>query len=185
MVTLVETGQSLVLAYFLIKSLNTLEKSQLIQNAIDEINKTGAILTSIVFDGLPTNFSSCQLLGASFHIDNFKPFLVDPNTNRRICIVLDPPHMLKLVRNCLSAKGQLEDGENNAINWFYFERLLSAQQSKLVSHKMTRKHIFFASDKMNVGSAAQTLSYSVARSMEVLKMNGDPQFSNSAGTINL
>lgn len=37
---------------------------------------------------------------------------------------------------------------------------------------------------MNVELAAQTFSYSVARSMETLKLNGDPLFSKSGGTIN-
>lgn len=63
---------------FLIKTLNTLEKSQLIQMAIDKINGTGAVLTSTAFDGLKTNFFACEeQLGASFNIDQFKPFLID------------------------------------------------------------------------------------------------------------
>lgn len=54
LITLIKTGQSLILGYFLIKTLNISEKSQLIQSAIDPINKTGAILPSIAFDGLKT-----------------------------------------------------------------------------------------------------------------------------------
>lgn len=49
---------------------------------------------------------------------------------------------------------------------------------------MTRKHIDFRSNIMNVQLAAQTLSYSVARSMQLLRDFGDPLFSNSSGTIN-
>lgn len=108
LVTLTETGKSLILGYFFIKTLNTLEKSQLIQNAIDEIKKTCAILTSIAFDGLRTNFSACEHLGASFNSGTFRRFLIDSATKQRISIVLDPPHMLKLIRNCISAKGHLK-----------------------------------------------------------------------------
>lgn len=183
LVTLIKTGKSLILGYFLIKSLNTLEKSKLIQNAIDEVHKTGAILISIAFDGLNTNFSSCVSMGASFDINNFKPFLIDSATNRRISIVLDPPHMLKMVRNCLAAKRRLKNGQNEDINWCYFESLVSSN-SDLVSHKMTRNHVEFASNKMNVRLAAETLSFSVARSMEILQENSDPLFLNSSGTIN-
>lgn len=183
LVTMVKTGKSLVLCYFLIKTLNTLEKSTLIQNAIDEVHKTGSILTSIAFDGLRTNFSACEQMGASFQIDAFKPYLVDSATKRRISIVLDPPHTIKLIRNCLAAKSCLKDDEGNDVNWFYFERLLSKEKS-LVSHKLTKKHIDFSSNKMNVGLAAQTLSFSVARSMEILRDNNDPLFLNSGGTIN-
>lgn len=183
LVTLIKTGKSLILGYFLIKSLNTLEKSKLIQNAIDEVHKTGAILLSIAFDGLNTNFSSCVSMRASFDIGNFKPFLIDSATNRRISIVLDPPHMLKLVRNCLAAKGRLKDGQNEDINWCYFESLVSSK-SDLASHKMTKNHLDFASNKMNVRLAAETLSFSVARAMEILQGNSDPLFLNSSGTIN-
>lgn len=183
LVTLIKTGKSLILGYFLIKSLNTLEKSKLIQNAIDEVHKTGAILLSIAFDGLNTNFSSCVSMGASFDIGNFKPFLIDSATNRRISIVLDPPHMLKLVRNCLAAKRRLKDGQNEDINWCYFESLVSSK-SDLASHKMTKNHLEFASNKMNVRLAAETLSFSVARAMEILQENSDPLFLNSSGTIN-
>lgn len=175
LVTIVKTGHSLILGYFLIKTLNTSEKAELIKMAINEISETGAILTSIAFDGFKTNFSACQHLGASFDVEKFRPFLIDERTNRRISIVLDPPHMLKLVRNCLAAKGHMTDGEGNDIAWIYFEHLVS-KESDLVSHRMTRKHIDFASNKMNVRLAAQTLSYSVARSMEVLKISGDPLF---------
>lgn len=140
LVTIVQTGESIILGYFLIETLNTLEKSQLIQSAIDKINETGAILLSIAFDGLKTNFSACERLGASFNISEFNPFFIDLATKRRIYIVLDPPHMLKLVRNCLSAKGHLKDGDDNDIAWIYFERLLSAE-SDLISNRMTRKHM--------------------------------------------
>lgn len=127
LVTIVKTGKSLILGYFLIKTLDRFEKSQLIQSAINEIKKTGSFLKSIAFDGLKTNFSACEQLGASFKIENFKPFLTDSVTKRRISIVLDPPHMLKLVRNTLADKEHLTDGDNDDIAWFYFERLLSTR----------------------------------------------------------
>lgn len=55
LVTLIESGQSYIFAYFLIKSLNTVEKSELNKKVIEEINNTGCYLMSIAFDGLPTN----------------------------------------------------------------------------------------------------------------------------------
>lgn len=90
--------------------------------------------------------------------------------------------MLKLVRNCIAAKSPLKDGDGQLIDWKFFERLLRSEPD-LVSHKLTKKHIEFQNNKMNVKLAAQTLSFSVARSMEVLKLNGDPYFQNSNGTI--
>lgn len=180
LITLVESKQSLVLGYFLIKSLDATEKSQLLRMTIEKIHNTGAYLLTIAFDGLPTNFTVCKMLGASFDINNFKPFIII--FGRKIPVVLDPPHTIKLIRNCLEAKTTLIDGDNNEISWTYFEKLVS-KRANLVSHKMTRKHIDFHTNKMNVKIAAQTLSLSVAKSMEALLCSGDSQFGNSEATI--
>lgn len=183
LLNLVESGQSLILGCFLIKYLDTIEKSDLIRDVIGKVNTTGAYLMSIAFDGLRTNFSTCEALGASFDLQNLQPFILNPKNNSKIAIVLDPPHMLKLLRNCLAAKGNLIDGQNNVnIAWSYFEKLV-LQKSNLASHKMTRKHIKFETNKMNVKLAAQTFSLSVAKSMEVLLRNKDANFRNAAGTI--
>lgn len=178
LVTLLESKCSLILGYFLIKSLNTVEKTNLISMAISEINNTGSSVINISFDGLSTNFSACELLGASFNIDNLQPYIINPENEKKIGILLDPPHVLKLVRNCLNDKDHLYDGNNDVISWSHFENLV------LVSHKMTRKHLNYQADKMNVTLAAQTFSYSVANSMEVLLRAGNPSFRNATGTIN-
>lgn len=182
LINLVESGKSLILGYFLIKNLDTIEKSKLIRETIVKINSTGAWLMSIAFDGLRSNFSTCEHLGASFDLQNLQPFVPNPDKNSKIAIVLDPPHMLKLIRNCLAAKSHLKDGLGNDIAWSYFENLV-LNKSNLTSHKMTRKHIDFHSNKMKVKLAAQTFSLSVAKSMEALLRNGDSNFINAAGTI--
>lgn len=182
LVNLVESGESLVIGCFLIKSLDSIEKTKLVRDVIAKVNSTGACLMSISFDGLATNFSTCEALGASFDLQNLQPFISNPEKNSKIAIVLDPPHMLKLIRNCLAAKGQLKDGLGNNIAWSYFENLVLIK-SNLVSHKMTRKHIDYNANKMNVKLAAQTFSLSVATSMETLLRNNDSNFRNAAGTI--
>ena len=155
-----------------------------VKSAIAQINSTGCYLLSITFDGLPTSFSTFTALGAAFNWDDFRPYILNPANSNRICIVLDPPHCIKLIRNCIAAyKNLRRDGNNNPICWSFFERLV-LQKSELVSHKMTRKHVDFHSNKMNVKIVAQTLSLSVAKSMEVLLRNGDQSYSNATGTIN-
>lgn len=182
LINLVESGQSLILGYFLIKYLDTQEKSILMKEVIEKINSTGAYLMCVAFDGLRSNLSTWESLGASFDLHNLQPFIRNPSTNSKIAIVLDPPHMLKLLRNCLAAKGHLTDGQGNNIAWSYFENLV-LNKTNLKTHKMTRKHIDFHSNKMNDKLAAQTFSLSVALSMETLLRNGDPNFCNAAGTI--
>lgn len=124
----------------------------------------------------------CTTLGASFDTADFRAFIIDPANSRRISIVLDPPHCIKLVRNCIAEKHILIDGNNNPVCWSFFENLVS-QKSDLISHEMTKSHIDFHSNKMNVRIAAQTLSFSVAKSMEFLFRNGDKSFLNAVGSI--
>lgn len=61
LLNLVESGKSLILAYFLIKSLDGNKKSQLLNDVIVKINNTGAILISMAFDGLGSNFTACKI----------------------------------------------------------------------------------------------------------------------------
>lgn len=181
LVTSLEFKCSLILGYFLIKSLNKVEKVSLLSEAMREIDKTGAHLISIAFDGLVTNFSAFEHLGASFKLEHFKPYIINER-DKRISLILDPPHMLKLVRNCLADKGPIIDGNNREISWEFFIRLVQ-MKSALATHKMSRKHIEFQSNKMKVALAAETLSLSVANSMDYLRKKGDRFFAQSSGTI--
>lgn len=168
LITSLEFKCSFLLGYFLIKSLGKIDKASIIKDAIREIDRTGANLITIAFDGLITNFSAFEHLGASFKQETFKPYILD-NKNRRISLVLDPPHMLKLVRNCLGDKIHIIDGNDRDISWEFFGRLVE-RKNELATHKMTRKHIEFKSNIMNVRIAAETLSLCVADSMEYFRM---------------
>lgn len=137
LVTSIELRSSLILGYFLIKSLTKIEKANLLSESIHEIEKTGAHLVSIAFDGLVTNFAAFEHLGASFKLEKFEPYIFD-EFKKRISLVLDPPHMLKLVRNCLGDKGHIVDGDNRDISWEYFVRLVQ-RRSNLATHNMTRQ----------------------------------------------
>lgn len=56
LINIIQTGQSLILAYFLIKSLDGDEKARLLKDVIAKVNSTGAYLLSMSFDGLGSNF---------------------------------------------------------------------------------------------------------------------------------
>lgn len=181
LVSSLELKCSFILGYFLIKSLSKVDKASIIKDAILEIDRTGANLITIAFDGLITNFSAFEHLGAPFNKEAFMPYILD-NNNRRISLVLDPPHMLKLVRNCLHDKIHIIDGNDRDISWEFFGRLVE-RKNVLATHKMNRKHIEFKSNIMNVRIAAETLSLSVANSMEYFRIRGDRHFIEASGTI--
>lgn len=50
-------------------------------------------------------------------------------------------------------------------------------------HKLTKQHIKYESNKMKVRLAAETLSNSVANTMQYLMDNGDSQFRYGGATI--
>lgn len=134
----------------------------------------------IAFDGLPANLSMCEALGASFDVTNLKPYIeID---GERILIILDPLHMIKLLRNMLGKYGQFHmDGK--LIAWRYIEKLESRRvKNNFVSHKLTKEHIQWQKNQMNVRLATQTFSRSVASSIDYLRNEGDILFSNSQET---
>ena len=101
-----------------------------------------------------------KLLGAD--INYHKPYFLNPYSNEKVYIILDPCHMLKLVRNTLGEIGIVSDGFGNQIRWDHIVEL-SKIQTKYglhVANKIRKKHINFQNEKMKVNLAAQVLSNS-------------------------
>jgi hypothetical protein len=71
-------------------------------------NMQAPVLT-ITFDGLPSNFSAMEQLGANLNLDYIKfgtyiqPYILHPSTGAKIFIFPDPSHMFKLLRNSFKA----------------------------------------------------------------------------------
>lgn len=127
----------------------------------------------------------CRKLGANLDVYdiNFNPSIQNPFDESRIYLMLDPSHMEKLMRNLLGNKGVLFDQNDREIKWDYFVELekLSTNGSMLM-HKLTRKHIEFKQNKMNVRIAVETFSESVGDSIKMLRENNHPFFVNSEST---
>lgn len=184
MINGINVNISLPIAHHFITALNKEDKANLILSVITAITETGAKIINVTCDGLQANFSMFQYLGASFKLNEMRPYFMNPVTGEKIFIILDACHMLKLVRNCLFNHGTLHDGKNQAIKWQYFERLEKARVDReFIRHKLTKRHIECDRNKMNVSLASQTLSRSVAKAMEFLMEAGKPDFTDCEGTI--
>lgn len=164
---------TLPIAFFFITDLIAEEKAILIASIVKTITDIGIRVMSLTSDGLASNPAAYEILGAN---SDGNPYFHNPDTEERIYIFYDPPHMLKLVRNCLGDKKILRDKFNRPIDWKFIERLYRSKTSDLASHKLTKKHIDFESNKMNVSLATQTISNSVAESIEKLALNGNDLF---------
>lgn len=127
----------------------------------------------------------CELLGASIEGENMKPYFIEPEYKHKIHIIFDPSHAIKLVRNNLASHGIIYDSEGGEIKWQYIEKLhkIGKNNGFSLSHKLTNDHINFANRKMSVRYAVQTLSRSVADSMQYLMDNDIGGFSAAGPTI--
>lgn len=185
MVNFMDEPLSLPIAYHLIGTLSAPLKAQMWQEVVSKITETGMNVLCTTFDGMSTNFSMMRELGASFESDDFRPSVHNPVDNSEIKIILDPCHMLKLIRNCLHKKSVLYDNNNRKIEWAYFEKLVFCKEKKgFQTHKLNKAHIEFTNNQMKVNLAAELFSRSVANSMEYLKNAGVESFDGCAGTIN-
>lgn len=77
----------------------------------------------------------------------------------------------------------MRDSQKRPIEWKYIERLYRSKTSDIASHKLTKRHIEWKASAMKVSLATETLSNSVAESIEKLAVAGVDQFENSEGTV--
>lgn len=91
----------LPVGYFFTASMTAVEKANLVNACLRFLNDSGVRTVSLTFDGLAANLSMCEHLGASIkkpeNLETWFPYPDEPG--RRVYIVFDPPHSLKLIRN--------------------------------------------------------------------------------------
>lgn len=174
-------------AYHFVDALTADELVYLVKEVITKVSQCGVKISNLVFDGDRKNVAMCELLGANLDVydPNFAPFVENPHDKSRIYLMLDPSHMEKLMRNLLGSHSILYDGDDNKIEWKYFVELekMSREGNILKTHKLTRKHIEFQRNKMNVRLAVETFSNSTGDTMSILREQGHPQFIDSDATI--
>lgn len=174
------------IAFYFIETLTASEKANQLTEILIALADCNIRVLTITFDGLCTNIKMCRLLGASFEQSDYKPYFPAPNDpQQKIYIILDPSHMEKLARNCLAGKKVLLDDNGSEIKWSFFEMLENFRNERgfTLTHKLNKKHIQWFRAKMNVRLAVETLSNSVADSMEFLKDRGFEEFSDATATI--
>jgi len=170
------------LAYFLIDGLGGKERANLLKEAINLLHDTGAKLQSITFDGANVNTRMYTELGANFNYENPHAFIVS-KYDEKLFIFLDPAHMLKLIRNAWEHRSVIKNSNEEIIDWMYIKKLyeLEREQGLRIGTKLTKRHINFHNEKINVRLAAQTLSQSVTDALTYLK-NTNEDFKGAGPT---
>lgn len=144
---------------------------------------SGVKVIAMTFDGLASNITMCNALKADVY--NEKPFFLHPTDNHYVYIILDAAHMLKLLRNALASKRVLYDSDGNFIKFEYLEKLVELQENGNfhLAKKLTKKHILWFKNKINVKLAVQTLSESCAAALEQLSEDGNANFVGCTATV--
>lgn len=183
----IETNFEYPVAYHFIHELKAAERKTLVIDIVSAVTKCDIKISNLTFDGLAANATMCKLLTANLNVfhNDVKTFILNPITNERIFIILDPCHMLKLTRNVLASKKIFFVGKKGRkVEWRFIESLYEfSKNQSLRAHKLTRKHIQWDRNPMNVRLAAQTFSDSVADNLQFLMEQNVPEFQGAEATI--
>lgn len=157
------------IAYFLTNGLSAEERAAITNEVLFRLHEIGIEVLAIIFDGLPANLAMMKGFGSIY--SEGTPYIFDPtNQDRKIYILLDAAHMIKLFRNCIATRNIIDE-DGGIISWKYFVSLYEAQRnlSWNLGNKLTKSHMQWKKRKMAVNLATETFSASVADSMEFMK----------------
>ena len=138
-------------------------------------------VVGLVFDGLVANIAMVNKLGANIKLDDLKNSFPHPITGDPVFVMLDAPHMMKLSRNLIGEYDLYLDisiyldiiyiwisGFNLPATWRDFLALLEKQEETGLKsgNRFTRNNAEYHTNKMKVSLAVQTLSESVATTLD-------------------
>ena len=171
------------IAYFLTNALDGDILARIITEAITMVTQKGAEVHAVIFDGAPKNITMAEKLGANIKkLDGSFPHPAKPG--KKIFIILDVCHMIKLARNAFADIKIFCTPTGERISWEYVLALYRAQKKDVLNlaNKLKTQHIQWQNHKMKVGIAAQTLSHSVAAAITFLRSLKLAEFRDSKAT---
>lgn len=169
-------------AYHLLNGLESVDRAALTLAVMKSVEETGVRVMSLTSDGLKANVTVAKILGAKF--EQGETYFENPcNSEHKIYIIFDPPHMLKLIRKHFSKNNLYY--QNELIDWNLLRILVDRQRSGNfdLCNKLTQHHINWSTKPMNVRLATQTISRSVADVLEQLQSDGYEDLNHAEKTI--
>lgn len=165
MVVALNQSWKVPIGYFFIHSMNAEQKAELVKQCIYLLLDCKITITNLTFDGSSTNLSMARILGCNFGPDYFTTSFKISNN---LCyILLDPSHMIKLIRNFFGEVQTFFNPKGEKIDFAYLKKLNEIQESEglHLSNKLRKQHLLFFKQKMKTKLATQLLSKSVAESL--------------------
>jgi len=123
----------LPIAHFFTSSITSEVQANLLTLATSYVNETGAILTNMTCDNAASNLSTLRLLGGNVNNYSNMKFSLDLRNSMGIpiLIVLDPCHILKLVRGTLHDYAIIYSSEVSApASWQHISSLQDLQSAE-------------------------------------------------------
>ena len=185
MVVPLNSSWKLPIGYFLIHSLTSEEKANLVRESIVRLNEINVEVACVTCDGAPNNMTMFTELGASTNVDNLKPYFPHPcDPTKFVNVMLDVCHMLKLLRNTFGTRDMF-DGRDRAIKWDFIDRLHKLQENEglRLGNRLKSQHINWKKNIMKVRLAAQVISSSVADSLKFCESQNYEGFKDCDVTI--
>ncbi len=187
-------------AYFWINSLAAEQRAHQISDALRLLEENSVIVRSLTFDGAPVNLATARKLGANLNVlsPTFKPYFPHPSVEENVYIFLDPSHMIKNVRNVLGSTVKrnkagdvmyycsMYDADGQKISWTHLEDVVNLQTNEGLrgGNRLTKRHMKYRENPMNVALATQTLSNSSAAILRYLQKKVPKKFAGVGGTAN-
>ena len=154
---------------FFIDGLSGPERASLVTICIQRLSESEIKIISVTCDGLSCHFSMLSELGASLHPPELQTSFPHPIfENKKVYVILDVRHMLKLMRNTFAEYGVLIDQDSRKISLQYVVELQKLQETEglRLGNKLKLSHIQWYQQKMKVNLAAQVFCSSVADALE-------------------
>ena len=89
------------IGYFLQNKMSASVQAQLIKDCIGLLCAEKLNVVALVFDGSFTNQSTVVKLGCKMSVSDLQIWFLHPETDKKIYVIFDVCHMVKLLRNLL------------------------------------------------------------------------------------
>ena len=172
------------ISFHFINGIKAETQKGLLFNAIESLAVIDIRARLVIMDGHRTNISMMKKLGCELGSGNVT-FTPPFDSNLTIYCMLDPVHMIKVLRNCLGDHQTIITPDGVA-RWKHIESLVSLQNSSHLhlANKLTNQHVNYKDNKMKVKYAVQVFSQSTGDALTTLsELQADyPEFAQADQT---
>ena len=130
------------IAYYLLNGITASLQAGIVRDTIIQCQTFNLRVLSVTCNGTEHKIKSTKLLGASFSKDQLQPYFEHPaHPGTSVYLFLDPPHMIKLIRNLLHKFKAVKRPGRGVIRWEMLKRLHNLQETHQLqlANKVTKR----------------------------------------------